>query len=320
MHIPDGYLSVEVCAVTAAVSAAATGYSIHRMRDSLADRTVPLTGMMASLVFAGQMVNFPVGTGVSGHLMGGVLAATVLGPWAGAVAISLVLVTQWALFSDGGLTALGANILHMAVIGSIGGYAIMATVRKWFGQTPRGTIIGAVVAAWFSVMAAAALFCLEFRLSHHTADFNFRNLFTLMVSVHALIAIGEAIITGLVLGVIVRQRPDLLYSPLPATTHSAGLVRFLVAGVTLALAVGAFLAPFASSLPDGLDSVASRLSFPEAPSVVPGAFPDYSEIPLRSWQTLSVSIAGIGGTIVVFVAAVLLGRLLPGRRTVVPQD
>ena len=155
MHIPDGFLSNEVCIATSVVSLGAVAYSLHRMKDSLADRTVPLTGMMGSLIFAGQMVNFPIGLPVSGHLMGGVLAAAVLGPWAGCVAMTMVLVAQWALFSDGGLTALGANVLHMGVVGSMGGYAVLSGIRRLLGNGRRGSVTGAVVAAWLSVMAAA---------------------------------------------------------------------------------------------------------------------------------------------------------------------
>lgn len=106
MHIQDGVLSPVVCAATGAISLGAVSYSIHRLKQSVGDRTIPLTGMMAALVFAGQMINFPIGAPVSGHLLGGVLAATVVGPWAGCVAMTLVLFVQWALFSDGGLFAL----------------------------------------------------------------------------------------------------------------------------------------------------------------------------------------------------------------------
>ncbi|NOX56391.1 MAG: energy-coupling factor ABC transporter permease, partial [Planctomycetes bacterium] len=139
MHIPDGVLSTEVCVATGVVSAGAVGYSLHRMKTALADRTIPLTGMMAALVFAGQMVNFPLGVvPVSGHLLGGVLSAAVLGPWAACVAMTMVLVVQCILFADGGLMALGANVLHMAVVGGLGGYAVYVVIRRWLGGGARG--------------------------------------------------------------------------------------------------------------------------------------------------------------------------------------
>jgi cobalt/nickel transport system permease protein len=308
MHIQDGYLSTQVCIATGAISAAAFGYSLHRMQDSLADRTVPMTGMMGSLVFAGQMINFPIGLPVSGHLMGGVLAAAILGPYAGCVAITLVLVAQWALFSDGGLLALGANVLHMAVLGSIGGYAILATIRKLCGGGARGTVAGAVAAAWLSVLAAAALFCLEFRLSHASADFEFANLFTLMVSLHSLIGIGEALITGFVVSMILQQRPDLIYDEESETDASRGVGRFVTAAMVIALAIGAFASPYASDLPDGLDSVAQQFSLPEAEQGTSGWFDDYDQVPLGDWQTWSLSLSGIVGCVTVFAAAMLIGR------------
>lgn len=310
MHIQDGYLSTEVCIATGAVSLAAVAYSLRRMKGSLADRTVPLTGMMGSLIFAGQMINFPIGLPVSGHLMGGVLAGTILGPWAGCLAVTLVLVAQCALFSDGGLVALGANVLHMAVLGSIGGYAVMSAIRRFSGGGLRGTVGGAVVAAWLSVMAAAALFCLEFRLSYAGSSFDFRNIFVMMVTLHALIGIGEALITGFAVSVILRQRPDLIHDSAHPTV-STETSRFLAAGLVCSLAVAAFLSPMASGLPDGLDSVAGHFSIHASDDSVAGIFSDYDGIPIPGWQKLSVSIAGIGGALIVFAAAILLGRVLP---------
>lgn len=321
MHIQDGYLSTSVCVATGAISLGAVAYSLHRMKDSLGERTVPLTGMMGSLIFAGQMVNFPIGLPVSGHLMGGVLAATILGPWAGCVALALVLVAQWALFSDGGLLALGANVLHMAVLGSIGGYAVMSTVRRLLGGGLRGTVAGAVSAAWLSVLAAAALFCVEFRLSYSASDFDFTNIFTLMVTLHAAIGVGEAIITGFVVSVIFQQRPDLLdESNQTASPVTSKITRFAMAGLTVALAVGAFAAPFASEFPDGLDSVSERFSIAASDESVTGLFEDYDQIPMAGWQGLSVSVAGVGGSLAVFAAAVLIGRSISAREPVMATE
>lgn len=309
MHIPDGPLSVEVCVVTGVASLGAVGYSLHRVKESLADRTIPLTGMLSALIFAGQMVNFPL-VGTSGHLMGGVLAATVLGPWAGCLAMTLVLVVQCLMFGDGGILALGANVLHMAVIGAMGGYAVCALVRRCFRNWQLGTIVGAIVASWVTVMAASALFCLEFRLSQLGETFDFRNIFTLTVSVHSAIGVGEALITGLALGFVLRQRPDLVYRPEGELGLTAGFTRFVAVGVVCALAVAAFLSPFASTLPDGLEAVAERFGLDRLEAGTSYSFlPDY-EVPLPAggWQGLSVAVAGIGGTMAVLVIAWLLGR------------
>ena len=300
MHIPDGVLSPVVCAATGAISLGAVSYSVHRLKQSVADRTIPLTGMMAALVFAGQMVNFPIGAPVSGHLLGGVLAAMVVGPWAGCVAMTLVLFVQWAMFSDGGLFSLGANVLHMAVIGSWGGHAVRMLVQRFIGDSRKGIVIGSVIAAWLSVMAAAALFCLEFRLSCPPSEnINFSLLFTLMVSFHSLIGFGEALITGVAISFVLNQRPDLLDAALgaglpppplatdrrspesslngtsgrPTVGAAAGsgdprraqriaatTTRTLVAGLVIALAIAAFLSPFASNFDDGLEAALAKLN------------------------------------------------------------
>src|SRR5690349_18577222 len=131
MHIPDAVLSPGVVALTSVGGALGFGYSLRRLRRSLGDRATVLMGMMSAFIFAAQMVNFPVGPGVSGHLLGGVLASVVLGPWAGAAVIAAVLIVQCFLFGDGGFTALGANFVNMGLIGAVGGYAIYAPIRGW---------------------------------------------------------------------------------------------------------------------------------------------------------------------------------------------
>ena len=318
MHIPDGVLSPVVCAATGAVALGAVSYSVRRLKPSVGDRTIPLTGMMAALVFAGQMVNFPIGAPVSGHLLGGVLAAAVVGPWAGCVAMTLVLFVQWAMFSDGGLFSLGANVLHMAVIGTWGGHAVRLFVQRFVGDSRQGIVIGSVIAAWVSVMAAAALFCLEFRLSWSQSEIDFSKLFTLMVSFHSLIGLGEALITGVAISFVLNQRPELICQmelrDTPALCIASSLTRTLTAGLVIALAVAAFLSPFASSYDDGLETVLAKLNIGRnLTGSVPGIFADYETVPVpvAAWQTIAVSIAGIGGTLAVFVLAWLLGKALP---------
>jgi len=317
MHIKDGFLSPEVCLLTSAAAAGAVAYSLHRLKDSLSDRTVPLTGMMASLIFAGQMVNFPLpGVGVSGHLLGGVLASVVLGPWAGCIAIALVLFVQLALFSDGGWLVLGANVLNMAVIGGWGGWAVYRAVRRALGDGSTGIIVGSVVASWLSVMAAASLFCLEFGLSWPAGKYDLSRVFSLMVLFHSGIGIGEAIITGLVVSYVLAQRPDLIHTPEPRGGTLPELSRALWAGMVVALAVAAFLGPFASEYADGLDSVAERTQFIDLEQKPAIALLEDYEIPQLSdrWDKLAVSAAGIGGTLAVLVTALLLGLVLRPQR------
>ena len=207
MHIPDAVLDPRVAALTGVLGAAGLFYGLKSVEGQLKERTTSLMGMMSAFIFAAQMVNFPVGPGVSGHLLGGVLAAVMLGPWAGAVVIAAVLIVQCFLFGDGGLTALGANFVNMGLIGSVVGYAIYAPIRRWIGGQ-RGILIAAVIAAWFTVLLAAGACAAELSASGNHRDF-FRIL-SWMALVHAVIGLGEAIITGLVVRFILLARPDLI--------------------------------------------------------------------------------------------------------------
>ncbi len=315
MHVADSILSPAVCVAAGAVSTVAVGYSLHRLRDQLADRTIPLTGMMAGLIFAAQMVNFPlIGAPISGHLMGGVLASVILGPWAGLVALALVLIVQCLFFADGGLTALGVNILHMGVIGAWGGYAVTKIVAGRFASPRTGLMVGAVVAAWLSVVAASALFSAEFWYSHRgTPDFDFTGVFTLMVLIHSAIGIGEALITAGVLSQVLALRPDLVAMLETGDERGrlAPLGRFLAGGIVAALAIAAFLAPFASGHPDGLEAVAERQQFDGLAQdnrvalledyAVPAPVDAWSEA--GWWEIVSVSLAGVGGTLAILAIA-----------------
>jgi len=321
MHIRDGILGLDVCLVTGAISLAAVTYSLRRLRFDLEDRAVPLTGMLAAIIFAGQMVNFPLlGLPVSGHLLGGVLAAVMLGPWAGCLAIAMVLAVQAVLFSDGGLLSLGANVLNMGVVGAWGGYAVYSTIRRLLGNNAASTVSAAVIAAWLSVLAAAALFCLEFICSSRSAGVDLRGVLGLMVFFHALIGIGEALITGAILAFVLSRRPDLV--PTPNGSGPVGTVgRFAIAGLMSALAVAAILAPFKSEHPDGLDAVSQRLEFDKLETERPPLLLDDYAIPAPEvawWPGLPVSLAGILGTVIVFAGAAVLAGVTRRSLTPVP--
>jgi len=311
MHIRDGLLSPEVCLATGVLSAAAVAYSWRRLQRDLADRSVPLTGMMAAVIFAGQMVNFPLfGLPVSGHLLGGVLAGVIIGPWAGCVAITLVLLVQAVLFADGGLLSLGANVFNMAVIGAWSGSALYEMIRHAIGTSPRASVFAAAVASYFSVLAAAACFCEEFALSHGSAPFDLGQIALWMVAYHALIGVGEAAITGSVLGFILARRPDLLRDR-PASTIS---FRGVVAGVVTACVVACLAAPLASQWPDGLEAVGDRAGFNALNANRALIFTDYS-LPLPTgWEVVSVALAGLIGTLIVLFLGWGLGRKFERRR------
>lgn len=312
MHIRDGILGLEVCVATGVLSLGAVAYSLRRLRFDLEDRAVPLTGMLAAIIFAGQMVNFPLlGLPVSGHLLGGVLAAVMLGPWAGCLAIAMVLAVQAVLFSDGGLLSLGANVLNMGVVGAWGGYAVYATIRRLLGNNAASTVSAAVIAAWLSVLAAAALFCIEFVFSSRSTGIDLRGVLGLMVFFHALIGIGEALITGAIVAFVLSRRPDLVPSPNACgATGTAG--RFAITGLMAALAVAAILAPFKSEHPDGLDAVSQKLEFDKLEIERPALVLDDYAVPVPEvswWPGLPVSIAGLLGTIVVFAGAAVLAAV-----------
>jgi cobalt/nickel transport system permease protein len=331
MHIPNAVLDPKVAAATGAIGAAGLLYGLRALERRLGERTTVLMGTMAAFVFAAQMVNFPLGPlAVSGHLLGGVLAAVMLGPWAGAVVIAAVLIVQCLLFGDGGLTALGANFVNMGLIGSVGGYAIYAPIRRAIGGRS-GVLFGAVVAAWVSVLLAAGAFSVELAASGRRDQF--LRVLSWMGLVHAGIGVGEAVITGLVLRFILLTRPDLVYEADPAglsataATRVKGWLQVALAGLAVALAVGVFLAPFASEYDDGLEFVGKKLGFlkdgQEAPSTVPALIPDYefpglNEVSLRA----ATAAAGAVGTLVVFGVGVGLSLVVAraGRAAGGPRD
>ncbi len=210
MHIPDSVLDAKVIVATAAVGAAGLGIAVRRLERKLGDRTTVLMGTMAAFIFAAQMVNFPVGPWVSGHLLGGVLASVLLGPWAGAVVIAAVLLVQCLMFADGGVTALGANFVNMGLIGSVGGYAIYTPIRRAIGGH-KGVLIAAMAAAWFSVLLASGACAVELAASGHGSQF--LRLLSWMGLLHALIGLGEAVITGAVVRFLLLRRPDLFDEP-----------------------------------------------------------------------------------------------------------
>jgi len=207
MHIPDGFLAANTLLPAWVVSICGIGYCLKRISGILKDKMIPLMGVMAAFIFAAQMLNFPVMGGTSGHLLGGVLAAVLLGPCAGAVAIAVVLVVQCLIFQDGGLTALGANIFNMSFVGAMGGYFIYSLIRK-IVTGDKGIVIGSAIAAWLSVVVASSVCALELAISGTSP---LRVALPAMAGVHAFIGIGEAAITCLVVSFVLKVRPDLVY-------------------------------------------------------------------------------------------------------------
>jgi cobalt/nickel transport system permease protein len=216
MHIPDGFLSGDVAAGSAAIAVVAVGYGLRRAGDELDEARVPLLGVTAAFVFAAQMLNFPVAGGTSGHFLGAALAALLLGPWAACVVLAVVVGIQAFVFADGGITALGANVLDMGVLGALVVGGLMAGARAVLPDS-RGAILAiAGAGAWLAVMAGALGTSAVLALSG-TAPFVV--VAPAMLSVHALIGIGEAAITVAALSAVLATRPDLIASSAPALPH-----------------------------------------------------------------------------------------------------
>jgi cobalt/nickel transport system permease protein len=267
LHIPDGFLSLTVSILCWVITAITLSVAISRSNKSLGERQIPLMGVMAAFIFASQMINFPVAGGTSGHLLGGALAAITLGPWAGMLVMTAVIAVQALLLQDGGLLAMGANILNMGLITVAIGYGLYRGVSIG-SRTLKLTVAG--VAAWLSVMAGALFTSLQLWLSGTS---QLQVVIPAMLIVHALIGLGEALITVAALTFILQTRPDLLGEN---STSAKGSRGWVAAGVLVSLAV-VLLSPLASADPDGLERVAEDLGFLSKGASAPyEILPDYT--------------------------------------------
>lgn len=299
MHIPDGFLSFIISMICWGITVAVLAVAVSRTNKSLGERQVPLMGVMAAFIFAAQMINFPVAGGTSGHLLGGALVSILLGPWAGMLVMTAVIAVQGLLFQDGGLLVMGANILNMGLLTSIVGYGLYRSV---IGKNRRTKLVVAGAAAWLSVMTGALVTSFELWLSG-TAHINI--VVPAMLTVHALIGIGEALITVAALAFILRTRPDLLSESSASAKGSRG---WILAGILITLAVVA-LSPLASTDPDGLNRVAMNLGFIETAQATGGPLAGYT-IPFLAHTSLGKIAAGTIGVLVVLVLALIAGRTL----------
>ncbi|MEX1179009.1 MAG: energy-coupling factor ABC transporter permease [Nitriliruptor sp.] len=317
MHAPDGFLTAGTALATGVIATGGVAVALRRSGEELSDKQVPLAGLAAAFVFAGQMVNFPVAAGTTGHLLGGALAAVLLGPSVGALVVTVVVVVQALVFADGGLTALGYNTLNMALVTAFGGWAVFRLGRRLLPATRTGVVIAAAVAAFASVVLSAVAFSIEWLLGA-SAAVPFDRVFGAMVGVHVLIGVGEAIITGLVVGSVLATRADLVRGAADLTVTAPGTRRgirpVLVVGILAALVVAAGVAQFAVSDPDGLERVAEDEGFAGAaePHAFESAlFADYATAGVAS-ESVSLAIAGISGTLLTLVVG--SGILLAVRR------
>jgi cobalt/nickel transport system permease protein len=312
MHIPDGFLDVKTAVVAGVLATAGVGMALREARRTIPASRMPLMGLAAAFIFAAQMLNFPVAGGTSGHLIGAVLAAVLLGPGAAVLVMSSVVILQCFMFADGGLTALGANIFNMALVAPIAGYGVYVLVRRLGGSGLRWQLVATGFAAWCATVAAAVACAAELATSG-TAAWSVS--LPAMAGIHMLIGLGEGIITTLVIAAVARVRPELIFQD--AEGRRIGSYRELAAiGLLVALGLALFVAPFASDMPDGLEKVAERLGFAHkaASGAVASPLSDYA-VPGLGSPIASTAIAGIAGTLAAFALAYVTARLVSSARS-----
>ncbi|MFE2434408.1 energy-coupling factor ABC transporter permease [Streptomyces sp. NPDC059409] len=313
MHVPDGFINAPTSAVTGVVAAGAIAVSLRGARRELDERTAPLAGLVAAFIFAVQMLNFPVAAGTSGHLLGGALAAILVGPFTGVLCVSVVLLMQGILFADGGLTALGVNITDMAIVTTVVAYALFRGLVKVLPRTRRSVTVASFVAALVSVPAAALAFTVLYWIGG-TTDVAIGKVATAMIGVHVLIGIGEAVITALTVGAVIAVRPDLVYGarglqqrlklrvngelvdapgasgPAPAPVAARSHRKVWITGLVASLVLAGFVSFYASANPDGLEKVAADKGIDEKAKEHASA-----DSPLADYGVKDISDARISG-------------------------
>jgi cobalt/nickel transport system permease protein len=296
MHIPDGFLSVPVSIFFWLISVLVVGYALKRVSADLGERQVPMMGVLAAAIFAGQMLNFAVAGGTSGHLIGAALATILLGPWAAMVVLTCVISIQALIFQDGGLLVLGTNIFNMAIVGVTVSYMVFRTVHRLAGGRSVGIYVSGFAAAWTSVEVAALGTALELAISG-TSPANLA--IPAMGGIHALIGIGEGLITVGALAFLHATRRDLIKAGETGSVRG-GFV--WVVGLVLALLLAA-ASPLASKHPDGLIRVATQYGFiNSAQNPIFKLIPHYL-FPGVENKTLATILAAILGTLIVFSVA-----------------
>jgi len=294
MHVPDGFINAPVSIGTGVISFATLWAYVRSAKSLVADKLIALTGMMSALIFVLQMINFPIAAGTSGHLLGGALAVIVLGPNLGIICISIVVVIQSLLFADGGLSALGVNVLNMAIITSLVGWVTISSWKKLFGEANISIISGSIVAGILSVVFSSIAFVFEYALGG-TVSVPLGSVLIAMVSSHLLIGLGEGVITALIVSLLLRVRSDLIYIKTNTDKKNSkssfyGLFIFLLLCLTL-------ITPYASSSPDGLESVAGDFGFSEDSGIVL-LLEDYGISGLNN-DFLSTALSAVLGVVVV---------------------
>lgn len=323
MHIPDGFINGATSAGAAVAAAGGLAASVKLSARKLLDKQIPMAGLTAAFVFALQMLNFPVAAGTSGHLLGGALAAILLGPTLGMTAVSVVIIVQALLFADGGVSALGLNVLNMAIVTAAVGWLVFRAVMFVLPKRRPSVVVAAMIAAWASVVVTSIGFTIEYAIGGQ-GGIDVGTVFGAMVGVHALIGIGEGLITASVVGAVLAVRPDLVAGSArydivmeQGSTHRGATAGFVVGGVVAALVLVGFVAPVASSDPDGLERVAADTGFGVVAQdhSIAGPLADYGVAGIEN-ETLATIVSGVIGIVVTFaVGLILVGAFRRGRRS-----
>jgi cobalt/nickel transport system permease protein len=320
VHAPDGFLSAGAALATGAISLGAVSFATKKAGQELSDRQVPLAGMAAAFLFAAQMFNFPVLGGTTGHLLGGALAAILLGPSIAVLVVTVVVVVQALAFADGGLSALGYNITNLAVVPCYGGYGVFRLSRRFLPRSSGGVVAAAGLAGLGSVVLASMALSLEW-LFGASAPVPFDTVFGSMVSTHLAIGVGEGFITATLVSTVLAARGDLVYGARDLSRQqrldevAVPIRTFLFAAGVIAVLLATALSQFASPNPDGLESVARNLGIERGNTVFASSFfADYATDGIAN-KNLSLAVAGLSGTaLCLMVGYGLLLALKSGQR------
>jgi len=309
MHIPDGFLSAVVSIIFWCLSIVGISIALIKLNKDTDERKMPLIGMLGAAIFAAQMINFVVIGGTSGHLMGAAIAAILVGPWAAVLVMTTVVAVQALIFQDGGLLVLGANIFNMGILGVAASYIVYKIITRLSGSKKWGIYLGGFSAAWLSIVLASISVSLQLAVSGTSP---IRIVLPAMVGIHALIGIGEGLITVGALALVFAVRPDILQPSRERFAPGA-----LLAIIGFGLAVGlVLLSPLASTYPDGLEWVAEQQGFLNAArEPVYKIIPDYI-LPGISNEALATILAGILGICLILIIGLIMAYARRKRQTV----
>jgi cobalt/nickel transport system permease protein len=311
MHVPDGFMNVTMSAATGVISFGTLWAYIRSAKDLIADKFIALTGMMSALIFVLQMINFPIAAGTSGHLLGGALAVIVLGPRLGLICLSVVVIIQSLLFADGGLSALGVNVLNMAIVTSATSWFIVKYWIKFIGKNKTSIVSVSVLAGILSVVFSSIAFTIQYAIGG-TISIPVGTVLLAMVTTHFIIGFGEGIITALIVTLLIRVRPDLIYA-YERSDENTTKVSFYGLFIILILLLS-LVTPFASSSPDGLESVAEEFGFTQTDGIVL-LLDDYGISAVNNDFISTVLSALLGVTVVAIMFNLIISRRKSGKNS-----